>query len=97
MRLIDADKLIEELKIKTVSKDAHIISIANEVVNLVHTQPTAFDVEKVVEKTENVLQDLNVIEIMSHFEAETTIQIPLENFLNSLKTEVERIVKNGGI
>lgn len=48
MRLIDADKLIEELKIKTVSKDAHIISIANAVVNLVHNQPTAFNVEKVV-------------------------------------------------
>ena len=53
MRLIDADKLIEELKIKTVSKDAHIISIANAVVNLVNNQPTAFDTEKVVEQLVN--------------------------------------------
>lgn len=52
MRLIDADKLIEELKIKTVSKDAHIISIANAVVNLVHNQPTEFNVEKVVAELE---------------------------------------------
>ena len=54
MRLIDADKLIEELKIKTVSKDAHIISIANAVVNLVNNQPTAFDTEKVVEQLESL-------------------------------------------
>ena len=55
-RLIDADKLIEELKIKTVSKDAHIISIANAVVNLVNSQPTAFDTEKVVEQLEEKIE-----------------------------------------
>ena len=52
MRLIDADKLIEELTIKAVSKDAHIISIANAVVNLVNNQPTAYSVDQVVEKLE---------------------------------------------
>ena len=52
MRLIDADKLIEELTIKAVSKDAHIISIANAVVNLVNNQPTAYSVDKVVEELE---------------------------------------------
>ena len=52
MRLIDADKLIEELTIKAVSKDAHIISIANEVVNFVNNQPTAYDIDKVVEELE---------------------------------------------
>lgn len=52
MRLIDADKLIEELTIKAVSKDAHIISIANAVVNFVNNQPTAYDVDKVVEELE---------------------------------------------
>lgn len=54
MRLIDADKLIEELTIKAVSKDAHIISIANAVVNLVNNQPTAYSVDKVVEKLEEI-------------------------------------------
>ena len=54
MRLIDADKLIEELTIKAVSKDAHIISIANAVVNLVNNQPIAYSVEKVVEKLEEI-------------------------------------------
>ena len=52
MRLIDVDKLIEELTIKAVSKDAHIISIANAVVNLVNNQPIAYSVEKVVEELE---------------------------------------------
>ena len=52
MRLIDADKLIEELIIKAVSKDAHIISIANAVVNFVNNQPTAYDIDKVVEELE---------------------------------------------
>lgn len=54
MRLIDADKLIEELTIKTVSKDAHIISIANAVVNLVNNQPTAYDIDKVVRELRRV-------------------------------------------
>lgn len=52
MKLIDADKLIEELTIKAVSKDAHIISIANAVVNFVNNQPTAYDIDKVVEELE---------------------------------------------
>ena len=52
MRLIDADKLIEELTIKAVSKDAHIISIANAVVNFVNNQPTAYSVDEVVEGLE---------------------------------------------
>lgn len=52
MKLIDADKLIEELTIKAVSKDAHIISIANAVVNFVNNQPTAYDPDKVVEELE---------------------------------------------
>ena len=52
MRLIDADKLIEELTIKAVSKDAHIISIANAVVNFVNNQPTAYSVDEVVEELE---------------------------------------------
>lgn len=58
-RLIDADKLIEELKIKTVSKDTHIISITNAVVNLVNNQPTAFDTEKVVEKLKEAETDIS--------------------------------------
>ena len=56
MRLIDADKLIEELTIKAVSKDAHIISIANAVVNLVNNQPTAYSVDKIVEELEKIEQ-----------------------------------------
>ena len=53
MRLIDADKLIEELTINSVSKDAHIISIANAVVNLLNNQPTAYSVDRVVGELES--------------------------------------------
>ena len=61
MRLIDADKLIEELTIKAVSKDAHIISIANAVVNFVNNQPTAYSVDEVVEELETNKQ--NALEV----------------------------------
>lgn len=83
MRLIDADKLIKELIIKTVSKDAHIISIANAVVNLVHNQPTAFDVEKVVAE----LKELS--------NAEADYYYANSNDVIDRETAIE-IVENGG-
>lgn len=57
----------------------------------------AYDVEKVVEETGNVLNDLNVVEVLSHVEPYTTIQRPLENFLDSFKAEIRRIVRRGGV
>lgn len=54
----------------------------------------AFDTEKVVEQLDNVLQDLNVIEVISHIDFDSTIQTSLENFLNAFKSEIIRIVKN---
>lgn len=59
MRLIDADKLIEELTIKAVSKDAHIISIANAVVNFVNNQPTAYDADSIIKELENASKDVS--------------------------------------
>ena len=65
MRLIDADKLIEiiEAEKKKVEKDAAILPIHEEalrgmqaalcaVVSSINEQPTAYDVEKVVEELE---------------------------------------------
>ena len=54
----------------------------------------AFDMEKVVEQLNNVLQDLNVIEVIDHIVFDSTIQTSLENFLNAFKSEIMRIVKN---
>ena len=84
MRLIDADKLIEELTIKAVSKDAHIISIANAVVNLVNNQPTAYSVDKVVEE----------------LEIDSSVKLygsgNSDNYLIPVKKAIE-IVKQGGV
>ena len=84
MRLIDADKLIEELTIKAISKDAHIISIANAVVNLVNNQPTAYSVDKVVEE----------------LEIDSSVKLygsgNSDNYLIPVKKAIE-IVKQGGV
>ena len=91
MRLIDADKLIEELKIKTVSKDAHIISIANAVVNLVNNQPTAFDTEKVVEQ----IHDKYCYKCRNILGKQSS-----EEYCKSVKCEIDAlcdIVKKGGV
>lgn len=56
----------------------------------------AYDVEKVVEETDKVLADLNVVEVLSHFEPDKTIQMPLSNFLCAFKDEIGRLIRNGG-
>ena len=66
----------------------------SEMQKLVYNQPTAFDTERVVEQLENVIQDLNVIEVISHIDFDSTIQTSLENFLNAFKSEIMRSVKN---
>ena len=91
MRLIDADALLEQIV------HTNNVYVQGRMAYIIDNMPTAYDVEKVISETENVLQDLNVVEIMSHFEADKTIQKSLENFLNSFKTEVNRIIKSGSI
>ena len=60
-------------------------------------QPTAYDVDKVVEELKEVMQDLSVIEILSHIDFDSTIQSGLDNFLKAYNSELLRIVKNGGV
>lgn len=57
---------------------------------------TAYDVEKVVAEADKVLADLNVVEILSHFELDKTIQKPLCDFLCAFKDEIGRLIRNGG-
>lgn len=50
MRLIDADMLIETIKGTDTTYNPHFAILLNSLVNLVNEQPTAFDVDKVVEE-----------------------------------------------
>lgn len=90
MELIDRKALINQLKEENIPFNADI----NEIINI---QPIVFDTEKVVEQLENVLQDLNVIEILSQFDPDSTIQTSLDRFLNAVRNEVLNIVKKGGV
>ena len=68
------------------------------IINIIPTiknQPTAYDVDKVVEELKEVMQDLSVIEILSHIDFDSTIQSGLDNFLKAYNSELLRIVKHG--
>ena len=94
-RLIDADALLQEFETENVAHNSDIWHITG-IKAFIENAPTAFDTEKVVEQLNNVLQDLNVIEILSQFDPDSTIQTSLDRFLNAVRNEVLNIVKKGG-
>ena len=49
--------------------------------------------EKIIEKLEELFQDLNVIEVLSHVDFDSTIQNSLDNFLKAVTNEAIEIVK----
>ena len=49
--------------------------------------------EKIIEKQKELFQDLNVIEVLSHVDFDSTIQNSLENFLKVITNEAIEIVK----
>ena len=49
--------------------------------------------EKIIKKQEELFQDLNVIEVLSHVDFDSTIQNGLENFLKAITNEAIEIVK----
>ena len=49
--------------------------------------------EKIIEKQEELFQDLNVIEVLSHVDFDSTIQNSLENFLKAVTNEAIEIIK----
>ena len=61
----------------------------------IQKQPTAYDVDKVVEELKETMQDLSVIEILSHIDFDSTIQSGLDNFLKAYNSELLRIVRQG--
>lgn len=96
----------ELLKRFTVNKDGHRIPERNcdnfevtvsikDVKTIIKEQPTAYSVEEVVEELKEVMQDLSVIEILSHIDFDSTIQSGLDNFLKAYNSELLRIVKHG--
>lgn len=60
MRLIDADELVKYIKIWEIGTS--ISSDQKEFIDCVNGQPTAFDVEKVIEQLENYLFEKYCIE-----------------------------------
>ena len=52
MRLIDADKLMEDIQ-KTITEQSGTI----DWLNLIHRQPTAYDLDKVAEQLDDYLFD----------------------------------------
>lgn len=87
-RLIDADAFIEYA-------NNRLDLFADELIEMIKEQPTAYNVDKVVEELEETLQDLNVLEILSHFDPDSTIQTNLNRFLEANKNELLRIVRKG--
>lgn len=59
-RLIDADELIEYIKIWEIGTS--ISSDQKEFIDCINNQPTAFDVDKVIEKLEDYLFEKYCIE-----------------------------------
>ena len=49
--------------------------------------------EKIIEKQKELFQDLNVIEVLSHVNFDSTIQNSLENFLKAITNEAIEIIK----
>ena len=94
MRLIDADELINQGY--EIVVDGWQYDTCNKSIDIDNI-PTAYSVNKVVEELEETMQDLNVIEILSHIDFDRTIQIGLDNFLKSYNSELLRIVKHGGV
>ena len=57
MRLIDADKLLEDMQ-KTITEQSGTI----DWLNLIHRQPTAYDLDKVAEQLDDYLFDKYCVE-----------------------------------
>lgn len=81
-----------------ITKGIHEVEITEfnvDVQNIIEAQPKAYNVDKVVEQINEVLQDLNVLEIMCHLDSDSTIQNDLDNFLQAIKNEISRRLKAG--
>ena len=78
-------------------RDDVYLDVSSDIEDVIDNMPTAYDVDKVVEELKEVMQDLSVIEILSHIDFGSTIQSQsgLDNFLKAYNSELLRIVKHG--
>lgn len=65
MRLVDADKLIEDIKeyvenIKTIRDDGKCFLTEENVLSIIEEEPVAFDVDKVMEQLEELRDKANL-------------------------------------
>lgn len=90
-RLIDADELIKYIKIWEIGTS--ISSDQKEFIDCINNQPTAFDVEKVVEQ----LKELKMRYFLTIANTgDKKLDFAYENVGNALDRAIE-IVKDGGV
>ena len=87
-RLIDVDELIKYIKIWEIGTS--ISSDQKEFIDCINKQPTAFDVDKVVEQLEKLADEANdkILEAGG-------LQLYYDGYEDAMRTAVE-IVKGGG-
>ena len=90
MQLIDADKLKKDILLQNILGEP-IQKIIDRYIHIVDEQPTAFDVDKVVEQLEKLADEANdkILEAGG-------LQLYYDGYENAMRTAVE-IVKGGGV
>lgn len=89
MRLIDTDKLKKDILLQNILGEP-IQKIIDRYIHIVDSQPTAFDVDKVVEQLEKLADEANdkILEAGG-------LQLYYDGYEDAMRTVVE-IVKGGG-
>lgn len=89
MRLIDTDKLKKDILLQNILGEP-IQKIIDRYIHIVDEQPTAFDVDKVVEQLEKLADEANdkILEAGG-------LQLYYDGYEDAMRTAVE-IVKGGG-
>lgn len=90
MRLIDTDKLKKDILLQNILGEP-IQKIIYRYIHIVDEQPTAFDVDKVVEQLEKLADEANdkILEAGG-------LQLYYDGYEDAMRTAVE-IVKGGGV
>jgi hypothetical protein len=90
MQLIDADKLKKDILLQNILGEP-IQKIIDRYIHIVDEQPTAFDVDKVVEQLEKLADEANdkILEAGG-------LQLYYDGYEDAMRTTVE-IVKGGGV
>lgn len=90
MQLIDADKLKKDILLQNILGEP-IQKIIDRYIHIVDEQPTAFDVDKVVEQLEKLADEANdkILEAGG-------LQLYYDGYEDAMRTMVE-IVKGGGV